>query len=104
MLGLSHEAGGFVRGETISIVNRLEDTDSRDQFRWAPDAPVARDLRLFALLAGAGEDALPEASLRWTDSCADDLCAVLEIEGEVVLSLSFEDDGDRFELVALSDE
>ncbi len=56
MLELALEAWQLLKGDIMSIVNRLDDVESRDQFRWESDDSVGRDLRVFALLAGISED------------------------------------------------
>jgi len=99
--GIGLEPGGFFDAGEISFTNRLDDVVSRSRMVWAPDSPVRRDLRLFALLAAPGEDALVEGAWSWFD-CEPDICAELSVDGVPTIQLGFTDNGLGYALTAMS--
>jgi len=101
IVGMGLQPGAFETFGEVSFVDRLEDANTRVRMVWRPDEPVRRDLRLFALLAAPGADALPEGEWAWVD-CAEDLCAQLSIDGIESALLGFSDDGVGYSLTSIS--
>ena len=77
--------------------------EGRDQFRWEPNTPVSRDLRVFALLAATSSDTLPEATLTWLEDCSTDHCARLSLDDGTEVDLMFTDEGNRYALTSFSE-
>jgi hypothetical protein len=87
--GLAREPGRFVDEGDVSLINRLNDRTTRTRIAWRPDAPVANDLRLFALIPAVEESELPEASFQWTP-CDATRCARLDLNNEAAVTLHFD--------------
>ncbi len=103
ILATSLNPGAFEDEGEISFIDRLNNENTKVRLSWKPDAPVSRDLRLFALIAAPGEEFLPSAEWSWGDDCGADLCATLSIDGEDPVHLGFSDDGTRYSLVSISE-
>jgi hypothetical protein len=101
--GIGLEPGGFVDAGELSFINRLDDEVTLSRMIWEPDAPVRRDLRLFALLASPGASALPIGEWEWVE-CDADICAELSIDGEPTVQLGFTDDGLGYALSSITSE
>ena len=95
VVGLALEPGGFESRPWFPFFDRLNNEVFMQRFAWAPDAPVTRDLRVFALVPATSAAALPDATLRWSTPCADDLCATLALDGVDTLRLGFSDGAER---------
>jgi len=100
IVGLGLNDGHFEEFGEISFVDRLDDLSTKVRMVWQPLEPVRRDLRLFALLAAPGVDALPDGEWAWVD-CAWDVCARLTLDGEDAVELGFADDGMGYSLTAV---
>jgi hypothetical protein len=102
IVGTAIHPGHFEDEGELSFVDRLEDLNTKVRLAWHPDAPVSRDLRLFALLAAPGEDLLPTGAWSWVD-CSHDRCASLAIDGVESVVLGFTDDGSTYSLVSITE-
>jgi len=103
ILGTALSPGYFADEGELSFIDRLDNPNTKVRLAWHSDAPVSRDLRLFALLAAAGEELLPTGEWSWDTGCGHDRCATLTVDGEIAAQLGFTDDGTRYTLVSVND-
>ena len=102
IVGTGLNPGHFEDFGEITFTDRLDDPNTKNRMIWAPDEPVRRDLRLFALLSAPGADLLPTGTWEWID-CAEDQCAQLTIDGTGYLVLGFTDDGVQYSLASITE-
>ena len=90
IFGTALEGGSFVEMPDISLINRLNQLDSKSQFKWTPNNPQDSDIRIFALHSAVSEDDLAMGEWVW-DSCEVGNCATLFLDSEEYVRLSFEE-------------
>ena len=101
IVGTALEGGEFVEMADITLINRLNQVDSKSQFKWTPDAPQSRDVRIFALISATSELALPIGQWQW-EACGNDNCATLSLDSVDHATLRFEDLNGRYVLTAIA--
>jgi len=102
IVGTAYNGGHFEDDGEISFYDRLNNLNTKIRIIWRPEAPVRRDLRLFALTSATSEANLEDSSWDWID-CDDDLCAQLSTDGTAVATFGFEDNGAVYELVSIEE-
>jgi hypothetical protein len=78
--GTSFHGGSFVDMGEISMINRINQLDTRARFAWSPDEPQTEDIRIFALLSGTDIGDVPLAEWLW-EECGDQECVTLSLDG-----------------------
>jgi len=102
IIGTSYQGGYFEEDGGLSFYDRLNLLNTKTRIIWRPEAPVRRDLRLFALMSATSEAELLEASWEWTE-CEDDLCVQLSANNAIEITLGFDDDGYSYSLVSIDE-
>ena len=100
IVGTGIEGGSFVEMPDITLINRLNQVDSKSQFKWTPDQPQDSDIRVFALLSATSESALPVGTWQW-NTCGNNDCATLSLDSIDYATVHFENDNGQYVLTAI---
>ena len=88
IFGTSIEGGSFVEMSDVTLTNRLNQVDTKSQFKWTPDNPLDSDIRVFALVSDTTEANLPTAEWDWS-TCGVDDCVTLTLDSVDYVTLRF---------------
>ena len=100
IVGTGIDGGSFVEMPDITLINRLNQVDSKSQFKWTPDQPQDSDIRVFALLSATSESALPVGTWQW-NTCGNNDCATLSLDSIDYATVHFENDNGQYVLTAI---
>ena len=82
------------------MINRLNQVDTKSQFKWTPDQPQDSDVRIFALLSATSESALPVGVWQWS-TCGNQDCATLSLDATDYATLYFDNANGQYILSAI---
>jgi|GEM_PF-1355515 len=100
IVGTGLEGGSFVEMSDITLINRLNQVDTKSQFKWTPDQPQDSDVRIFALLSATSESALPVGVWQWS-TCGNQDCATLSLDSTDYATLYFDNANGQYILSAI---
>ena len=102
ILGTSIEGGSFVEMPDLTLINRLNQVDSKSQFKWTPDEPQDSDIRVFALLSATSQSTLPAGEWQWS-TCGNYDCVTLSLDSVDYATLHFDNQNGQYSLVSIDE-